>query len=80
MGNSIYDEILDILQEVRPEIDFKNEEGLLTNELLDSFDVIAILSLLMDRFSVEINVEEIILENFDSIDRIYLFIESKINL
>lgn len=34
------EELLEVLKGIKPEIDFENEENLIEDELLDSFDII----------------------------------------
>jgi len=63
--------ILKILQEVRPDIDFNSEKNLINDGLLDSFDIVSIISDLNDHFNIAIRVTELDPENFNSIDAIY---------
>lgn len=73
------EDILNILKKIRPDIDFEKESLLISEELLDSFDIISFLMEVLKTFSIEINLEEISVENFDSLDRIIRFIEKKKN-
>lgn len=73
----MYPKILEILKMVREDIDFENADGLITEELLDSFDIIAIVARLMDEFQIEIDVEDISVENFDSVSGICRLVEEK---
>lgn len=79
MDTNVYEKILNILQEIRPDINFTTSEGLVSNEILDSLDVITLISLVMDEFLIEIDVEEIIPEYFDSLTDIVTLIQKKIN-
>ena len=47
-------ELLSILHEIRPEIDFENETKLIDDGLLDSFDIISIVGELNEHFDIEI--------------------------
>ena len=60
-----------ILEEIRPDIDFKQETQLVDDGLLDSFDIVSIVSDLNDHFDIAIRVNELRLENFNSADTIY---------
>ena len=62
------DAILEILYEIRPDIDFEKETNLVTGGLLASFDIIAIVDALSTEFDVTIRPKDLIAENFDSID------------
>ena len=60
------DEILEILSELHPDVDFENEEGLVDKRILDSMDIVTLVSEIDDRLDVTIPAEEIIPENFNS--------------
>lgn len=59
-------ELLRILEETRPDIDFKKEMALIDGGLLDSFDIISIVSEINDTFDININVNDLRPENFNS--------------
>ncbi|WP_341301670.1 acyl carrier protein [Lysinibacillus sp. FSL H8-0500] len=79
MDNNIYEKILNILQEIRPDINFTSSEGLISNEILDSFDVITIISLIMEEFLIKIDVDDITPEYFDSVTNIVTLVQKNIN-
>lgn len=60
-----------ILQEIRPDLDFEKETSLIDGEVLDSFDIISIASEINDKFGLEISVEELLPENFNSAEAMY---------
>ncbi len=62
--------IIDILSEICPGIDFENETDFIDNGLIDSLDIVAIVSEFMDVFDVELGVEDLTPENFNSVDAI----------
>ena len=61
------DEILGILNDVRPDVDFMNEKRLIDDEILDSFDIITIVSEFNEEFDIEIDVEDLEPENFNTV-------------
>lgn len=69
-------ELLAIMKEVRPDIDFENETALIDDNLLDSFDIITIVSEVNEQFDVEINVDDLLPENFNSAEALYKLILS----
>lgn len=60
------EQLLEILQEIKGGVDFTTEEGLIDNEILDSFDIISIVGELEDAFDIEITPVDIVPENFNS--------------
>ena len=62
------EKILDILAENYPEIDFESSEVLVDGGSLDSLTVVGIMSVLSAEFDVELPYEEIVPENFNSVD------------
>ena len=58
------DKIIDILALVRPEFDFSESESFIEDGLLDSFDLISLVAYLDKEFSISINGNDIIPENF----------------
>lgn len=62
------DDILEILSEVRPDVDFENEKLLIDDGILDSFDIITIVSEFNEAFDVDIDVEDLEPENFNTIE------------
>lgn len=65
------DELLKVLQEIKPDIDFETEKALIDDALLDSFDIISIVNGLNDAFDVEITVAELLPENFNSAEAMW---------
>lgn len=59
-------ELMRILSEIRPDVDFEHETKLIDDEILDSFDIIAIVGELNEAFDIEIDVEDLEPENFNS--------------
>lgn len=68
------DELLSILTELHPDVDFAAEENMVEEGILDSFDIVSILSEVYERFSVTIPPEEILPENFASCKTLWALI------
>ena len=59
--------------------DFETENSLVDDGLIESLDIVAIVTEIMSEFDVEINVDDLLPENFNSADAILELIESKKN-
>ncbi len=62
------EKILDILLNIRPDVDFENQKALIDDRILDSFDILAVVAELDEEFDVEINVQDLLPENFNSVE------------
>ena len=60
------DELMEILNELRPDVDFENETALITDGILDSFDIVALVGELNDAFDIEIKPNNLVPDNFNS--------------
>ena len=56
--------LLKILSELRPEVDFTSETALVDDGILDSFDMVALVTEINDEFDVRIGIENLVPENF----------------
>ena len=68
-------EIIDILTELHDEVDFTTETGLVENGILNSLDIVAIITEIDDRLDVQIPAEEILPENFDSAEALWALVQ-----
>jgi acyl carrier protein len=60
--------LIAILKSVRPEAEFAGVDDFFTRGLLDSFDLIMLISSIEERFGITIGAEEITPENFRNIE------------
>lgn len=60
------EELLEILREVKDTIDYENETALIDDELIDSLDLMQLISELEEAYDIEIGMEYIVPENFNS--------------
>lgn len=67
--------ILEILNGLHPEVDFETCNTLIDDKIIDSFDIVSIVSDLSDEFDITIPVEEIIPKNFNSAKAINAMVE-----
>jgi D-alanine--poly(phosphoribitol) ligase subunit 2 len=72
--------LLDILSKIKPHIDFETNKNLMAEGILDSFDIITLIGDINESFDVNITVESIVPEHFNSVEAIYeLIIKLKDN-
>lgn len=69
------EKLLELLKGVRPDVDFENETALIDDGLLDSFDVVSIISEIDDVFGVQIRINELDPDNFNSTEAIWNLIQ-----
>lgn len=68
-------ELLTILRELHPDIDFETTTGLVEDSVLTSLDIVTIVTEVADRLDVNIPAEEILPENFDSAAALWQLIQ-----
>ena len=68
-------ELLTILRELHPDIDFETATGLVEDSVLTSLDIVTIVTEGADRLDVNIPAEEILPENFDSAAALWQLIQ-----
>jgi acyl carrier protein len=64
------EQIVEILTELRPDVDFENETKLIDDHILESFDIVSLVSELTDAFDVAIRPKDLVAENFNSVESI----------
>lgn len=64
------EKILEILQDIRPELDFTESTDFIEDGYLDSFDMVALVSAIDKEYGISILGEDIVPENFSNIESI----------
>ncbi len=67
--------IFDILGCLRPEFDFRTSQDFIGDGMLDSFDIVSLVTELEEAFGICIDGEDILPENFSSAENICKLIE-----
>ena len=67
--------LLNLLQTLKPGVDFTRERHLVTDHILESLDIITLAAQLCDAFDIEITPLDVVPENFQSADAIYALIQ-----
>ena len=62
------EKVLKILTDLRPDVDFNNESALVSDGILDSFDIVSLVAELNSEFDITIGVDDLEEENFDTVD------------
>lgn len=67
--------VLEVLQNLKDDVDFESSTDFIEDGLLDSFDIVNLVGELEDAFDIEIRGIDIVPENFESIETIEALIE-----
>ncbi len=68
--------ILSILKDLHEDVDFENCTTLIDDEILDSFDIITVITEISNEFDVKIPADRIVPENFNSAAALAALVES----
>lgn len=68
-------EIVAILNEIKSGVDFANEDQIVTGKILDSIDITNLIAKLEDRYDIEIGMEYLDNEYFDSAEAIWNMVQ-----
>ncbi|GFH94153.1 D-alanine--poly(phosphoribitol) ligase subunit 2 [Lachnospiraceae bacterium] len=69
------EELLEILKDLHPEVDFGICDSLIDDKILDSFDIVSIIAEINDRFDITVTAEKITPQNFNSARALYALIQ-----
>lgn len=69
------EELMEVLEGLRPDVDFEGETGLIDNGILDSFDIVTLVTELNDTFDIEIKPNNLIPANFNSAQAMWELIQ-----
>ena len=69
------DELIAILKDIHPDVDYATATNLIDGKILDSFDVISLVSEIADKFDVVISAEYMVPENFNSAQALWDLIQ-----
>lgn len=69
------EKLLEILRSLHPDVDFENTVDLIDDGILDSLDIVTLVTEINCEFDVTIPAEEIVPENFNSAEALMELIE-----
>lgn len=70
------EKLLELLEEIDADINFKESTTLIDDAILDSFAILEIVSEINDQFDIQIGASDIIPENFNSVEAMWKMIEN----
>lgn len=65
------DELMEILLEIDPDIDYEHETELIDGRVLDSFSIVSLIGEISDHFDIEISPKYLVPENFNSVQAMW---------
>lgn len=65
------EQLLEILNELHPDVDFETANDLIDSKILDSFDIVTLVAEIDSEFDVAIPAEELVPENFNSAEALF---------
>ena len=68
-------ELIEVLKRVNPKIDYMTEKRLVSDQVLDSIDMTSMLAELEAAYDIEIEMEDMTPENFDSVEAIWKLVQ-----
>lgn len=72
---SVKEKILEMLKEIKPNKNLEAVTDIVEGGYLDSFEIMNLIMLMSENFHVEIGFEEIVPENFNSVDAMASMVE-----
>lgn len=69
------EKILEILNDINPDVDYETETSLVDDSVLDSFDLVSLVSELNSCFDINITVIDFVPENFNTLSAITALVE-----
>ena len=69
------EELMNILMEIDPDIDYENETELIDGGVLDSFSIVNLIAEISDVFDIEISPKYLVPENFNSVKAMWELIQ-----
>ena len=76
MASDRLEELISIMSEIRPDVNFRTETSLIDDQILDSFDIISIVTEANNHFDVTIRVDDLVPDNFNSAAALLELIDS----
>ena len=69
------DELLELLNDINPDVDYETEDQLIDGKVLDSFSIITLISNISETFDIELGPQYLVPENFNSAKAMWAMIQ-----
>lgn len=69
------DELMEILEEINPDVNYEVEDQLIDGKVLDSFSIVSLVAQISDTFDIEISPKYLVPENFNSASAMWNMIQ-----
>ena len=70
------EELLEIMNEINPDVDYETEDNLIDGKVYDSLSIITLITNICDTFDIEIGPKWMRNENFNSAQKIWEMIQT----
>ena len=70
------EELMEILMDINPDIDYANEKNLIDGKVLDSFSIVNLVAQISETFDIEISPKYLVPEHFNSVDAMWKMIQA----
>ena len=69
------DQLLELLKDVNEDVDFTTQTAIIDDEVIDSLDLTGLNADIEDTFDIEIGMNDIVPENFNTVDAMWAMIQ-----
>ena len=75
MDDITLEDIIEVLEDVREDIDYEKETSLIDGKIFNSFDILSTISALNEEFDIKIPAKDIVAENFNSAEALRAMVQ-----
>ncbi len=72
------EKLIEIFKDLHPEVDFLNAKGLVDSKIIDSFDMVTLVSEIIEAYDVDIDASDMVPENFNTAEALWNLIKRKL--
>jgi acyl carrier protein len=75
MDDITLEDVIEVLEDVREDVDYEDEDALIDDGIFDSFDILSAISALNEEFDISIPAKEIVPDNFNSAEALLALVQ-----